>query len=39
MQPLLKELSRHLDTDDMTEAQKIVSDIEERIQRFRKANK
>jgi len=39
MQPLLKELSRHLNADDMAEAQKIVSDIEARIQRFRKANK
>jgi hypothetical protein len=39
MQPLLKELSKHLNTDDMAEAQKIVSDIEARIQRFRKANK
>ena len=39
MQPLLQELSRHLNTDDMAEAQKIVSDIEARIQRFRKASK
>lgn len=39
MQPLLKELSRHLNSDDMAEAQKIVSDIEARIQRFRKASK
>ena len=39
MQPLLKELSKHLNADDMAEAQKIVSDIEARIQRFRKANK
>jgi hypothetical protein len=39
MAPLLKELGRHLNEDDMAEAQKIVSDIEVRIQRFRKANK
>jgi hypothetical protein len=39
MEPLFKELGKHLNNDDMTEAQKIVSDIETRIQRFRKANK
>ena len=39
IQPLLKELSKHLNADDMAEAQKVVSDIETRIQRFRKANK
>ncbi len=37
--PLLKELSKHLNKDDMAEAQKIVADIEARIQRFRKAGK
>jgi len=39
MDGLFKELSQHLNEDDMSEAQKIVSDIETRIQRFRKANK
>ncbi|MBK9924160.1 MAG: hypothetical protein IPP66_02615 [Anaerolineales bacterium] len=39
MEPLFKELGKHLNTDDMAEAQKIVSDIETRIQRFRKVNK
>lgn len=39
MEPLLKELGKHLNQDDMAKAQKIVSDIEARIQRFRKANK
>jgi hypothetical protein len=39
MEPLLKELGGHLNKDDMAEAQKIVSDVEARIQRFRKANK
>jgi len=39
MEPLFKELGKHLNEDDMMEARKIVSDIEARIQRFRKANK
>lgn len=39
MEPLFKELGKHLNKDDIAEAQKIVSDIEVRIQRFRKANK
>ena len=39
MKPLFKELEKHLNKDDIAEAQKIVSDIEARIQRFRKANR
>lgn len=39
MEPLFKELGKHLNKDDIAEAQKIVSDVEARIQRFRKANK
>ena len=39
MDPLFKELNKHLNKDDMAETQKIVTDIESRIQRFRKANK
>jgi hypothetical protein len=39
MEPLFKELVKHLNKDDIAEAQNIVSDIEARIQRFRKANK
>jgi hypothetical protein len=39
MEPLFKELGKHLNKDDIAEAQKIVSDIEARIQRFRKANR
>ena len=39
MDSLFNELSKYLNKDDMTEAQKIVSDIETRIQRFRKTNK
>jgi hypothetical protein len=39
MEPLFKELGKYLSKDDIAEAQKIVSDIEARIQRFRKANK
>jgi hypothetical protein len=39
MESLFKELGRHLNRDDMAEAQKIVADIEARIQRFREANK
>jgi hypothetical protein len=38
MEPLFKELGKHLNKDDNVEAQKIVKDIEERIQRFRKAS-
>jgi len=39
MEPLFQELGKHLNRDDMAETQKIVIDIESRIQRFRKANK
>lgn len=39
MEPLFQELGKHLNKDDMAETQKIVTDIESRIQRFRKANK
>jgi hypothetical protein len=39
MSSLLKELGKYLNRDDMAEAQKIVTDIEARIQRFRKAGK
>jgi hypothetical protein len=39
LEPLFKELGKHLNKDDIAEAQKIVSDIEARIQRFRKANR
>ena len=38
MKPLLDELSRYLNETDLTEAQQIVTDIEARIQKFRKAN-
>jgi hypothetical protein len=38
MEPLFAELSKHLNKDDLTEARKIVADVEARIQRFRKAN-
>lgn len=38
IKPLLQELGKYLNKDDMAEAQKIVSDIEARIQRFRKAS-
>ncbi len=37
MEPLFAELDKHLNKDDMTEARKIIADIEIRIQRFRKA--
>jgi hypothetical protein len=37
MEPLFAELNKHLNKDDMTEARKIIADIETRIQRFRKA--
>lgn len=39
MEPLLKELGRHLNETDMTSARGIVADIETRIQRFRKSSK
>jgi len=39
MESLLIELSKHLNETDITEARKIVADIEERIQRFRKAKR
>ena len=38
-EPLFAELKKHLNETDMEEAHRIVSDIEVRIQRFRKANK
>ena len=38
MEPLFAELSKHLNETDMAEARKIISDIEKRIQRFRKAS-
>jgi len=38
MELLLEELSGYLSDTDMAEAQRIVMDIEARIQRFRKAN-
>jgi hypothetical protein len=37
MEPLFAELDKHLNKNDMTEARKIIADIETRIQRFRKA--
>jgi hypothetical protein len=37
MESLFAELNKHLNKDDMTEARKIIADIETRIQRFRKA--
>ncbi|MBI3164272.1 MAG: hypothetical protein HYZ24_06285 [Chloroflexi bacterium] len=39
MEPLLKELGKHLNETDMKSARGIVADIEARIQRFRKAGK
>jgi len=39
MEPLFDELGKHLNADDMSEARKIVSDIETRIQRFRNSSK
>jgi len=39
MEPLFKELNKHLNKEDMVEAQKIISDIETRIERFRKTKK
>jgi hypothetical protein len=38
MDPLLKELSRHLNDTDMAEARRIIADIEARIRKFRKMN-
>jgi hypothetical protein len=38
MEPLLDELSRYLKDTDMAEARQIVTDIEARIEKFRKAN-
>ncbi len=38
LEPLFAELSKYLNETDMTEARKIVADVETRIQRFRKAN-
>jgi len=37
METIFAELGKHLNEDDMTEARKIVADVETRIQRFRKA--
>jgi hypothetical protein len=37
MESLFAELCKHLNKDDMTEARKIIADVETRIQRFRKA--
>lgn len=39
MEPLLKELGKHLNETDMNSARSIVVEIESRIQRFRKASK
>lgn len=39
MEPLLKELSNHLNESDMAEARNILKDVEARIQRFRKADR
>ena len=39
MESLLMELSEHLNETDMTEARNLLANIEERIQRFRKASK
>jgi hypothetical protein len=38
-EPLFTELKKHLNETDMEEAHRITSDIEARIQRFRKASK
>ena len=38
LDPLLKELSGYLNDTDMAEARQIVTDIEARIRKFRKAN-
>ncbi|MBI5934993.1 MAG: hypothetical protein HY867_14910 [Chloroflexi bacterium] len=39
MEPLLKELGKHLNETDLKSARSIVAEIESRIQRFRKAGK
>ncbi|MBC7877350.1 MAG: hypothetical protein H7Y59_09300 [Anaerolineales bacterium] len=39
MTSLFKELSNHLNETDMNEARRIITDIEARIQKFRKASK
>ncbi|MFZ5858340.1 MAG: hypothetical protein ACOYZ6_16060 [Chloroflexota bacterium] len=39
MEPLLKELGKHLNETDLNSARSIVAEIESRIQRFRKASK
>jgi hypothetical protein len=39
MEPIFRELNKHLNETDMSETRKIVADIESRIQRFRKASK
>jgi len=39
MKSLLAELSHHLNETDLAEARRIVADVEERIQRFRKGQK
>ena len=39
MEPLFKELSKHLNETDMAEARKIIADVETRIQRFRETKK
>ena len=39
IESLITELSKHLNESDMVEVRKIVTDIETRIQRFRKASK
>jgi hypothetical protein len=36
--PLFTELKKHLNETDMTEARKIIADLETRIERFRKAS-
>jgi hypothetical protein len=38
MEPLFAELSKYLDQDDLSETRKIVTDVEARIRRFRKAS-
>jgi hypothetical protein len=38
-EPLFAELKKHLNETDMDEAHRIITEIETRIQRFRKANK
>jgi hypothetical protein len=38
MEPLFKELGRHLNSKDLAEAQQIITDLELRIQKFRKAS-